>query len=211
MPPLSLERIPVGAIGTICYLVSNAAGETVLIDPGAEPDKILKRLQDKERTPVAILLTHGHYDHIEAIANIKEHYDIPVMGSREDEFLLEGSRQSVFVGRLVAPVLLDRVLLDGDVFELLDEHWRVIATPGHTPGSVTFIVGDWAFTGDTLFAHGSVGRTDLWGGSAVAIKASITQKLFMTLPDSMIVYPGHGDSSTIGKEKASHLRYQIFG
>ena len=207
MPSLSLQRIPVGPIGTLCYLVSNASGATVIIDPGAEPDKIIKRIHDKHLSPVAILLTHGHYDHIEAIAELKKAFPLPVMGSIDDAFLLEGSRQSLFVGHPVAPVKLDALLIDGQQLSLLDETWRVITTPGHTPGSLTFLVGDWAFTGDTLFAEGSVGRTDFWGGSTDALNDSIQRKLF-ALPDSTWVYPGHGNHSSIGEEKKIHKRYR---
>ncbi len=210
MTSLTLERIPVGSIAAICYLISDASGQTVIIDPGADPEKILKRLQDKQRTPVAILLTHGHYDHIEAVAAIKAHYPIPVMGSKDDAFLLEGSRQSIFVGRPVDPVVLDQAVTDGQVLSLCGEDWTVISTPGHTPGSVTYCVGDWAFTGDTLFANGAVGRTDLWGGSTDMLKTSIREKLFK-LPDAVWVYPGHGNHSTIGQEKAIHQRYDVFG
>jgi glyoxylase-like metal-dependent hydrolase (beta-lactamase superfamily II) len=206
---LSLERIPVGPIGTICYLISDPSGKTVIIDPGAEPEKILKRLKDKSRKPIAILLTHGHYDHIEAVNAIKAVYSIPVFGSADDVFLLEGSRQSLFVGRSVATVGLDEEVHDGDILRLLDHDWQVMTTPGHTPGSVSYVMGDWAFTGDTLFAEGSVGRTDLWGGSTENIKASIMNKLFL-LPDQILVYPGHGNHSSIGQEKSIHQRYDVF-
>ncbi len=209
MPPLTLERIPVGPIAAICYLVSDPMGQTVIIDPGAEPEKILKRLNDKQKIPVAILLTHGHYDHIEAVSAIKERYHVPVMGSKDDTFLLEGTRQSIFVGRPVLPLFLDQTLTDGQVLSLLDEDWTVIATPGHTPGSLSFVVGAWVFTGDTLFANGSVGRTDLWGGSTEMLKISIREKLFK-LPDALLVYPGHGNHSTLGHEKAIHPRYDVF-
>jgi glyoxylase-like metal-dependent hydrolase (beta-lactamase superfamily II) len=206
---LSLERVPVGPIGTICYLVSNEAGQTVIIDPGAEPDKIIKRLRDKQRTPVAILLTHGHYDHIEAVSAIKALFLVPVTGSHDDAFLLEGTRQSLYVGHPVEPVVLDEVIVDGQTLSLLGQEWTVIATPGHTPGSVTYVTGSWAFTGDTLFSDGSVGRTDLWGGSTESLKTSIIEKLFL-LPASTEVYPGHGNHSTIGQEKAIHQRYNVF-
>ena len=200
---LSVERIPVGAIDTICYVVSNVSGSAVIIDPGAEPEKILLRLQEKSRKPVAILLTHGHYDHIEGVALIKDTFSIPVMGSNDDAFLLESGLQSVFSGRPITPVTLDISLTDGQELLLIGTRWVVIATPGHSPGSLTFLTGSWAFTGDTLFADGGIGRTDLWGGSLKALKASLEKKLFC-LPSATIVYPGHGNHSTIGQEKRFH-------
>jgi glyoxylase-like metal-dependent hydrolase (beta-lactamase superfamily II) len=200
---LFMERIPVGPIGTICYTISDPKGEAVIIDPGAEPEKILNRLHDKKWVPVAILLTHGHYDHIEGIAAIKAAFPVPVIGSEDDLFLLDGLSQSGFVGHKMSPVTLDQVVKDGQTLMLLNTAWRVISTPGHTPGSLTYVTGNWAFTGDTLFALGSVGRTDLWRGSADQIKHSIFKKLF-ALPDSTQIFPGHGNHSTIGQEKAIH-------
>lgn len=206
---LTVERIPVGPIETICYLVSNEAGDTIIIDPGAEPEKILKRIKEKSKTPVAILLTHGHYDHIEGVAAIKAAFPVPVMGAKADVFLLESGVQSVFVGRPVAPVKLDAFLTDGQELPLIGVKWKVIATPGHSPGSLTFLTETLAFTGDTLFASG-VGRTDLWEGSQKTLKKSIEEKLFC-LPDATLVYPGHGNHSTIGKEKKIHQLYNIWG
>ncbi|MDD5456063.1 MAG: MBL fold metallo-hydrolase [Candidatus Margulisbacteria bacterium] len=206
---MQVQRIRVGAIDTICYIITTAQNQSIIIDPGAEPDKITSFIEQKKIVPKFILLTHGHYDHIEAINVLRQKYQLPVYVSEEDQKLLKPEIWSLLLGRNFANVsAADHLLKDGDTLELDELTVNVIYTPGHSPGSLSFVIENCVFSGDTLFAGGAVGRTDLWGGSQEQIVNSIKNKLFL-LPDDYIIYPGHGNSSTIGKEKAIHSRYKI--
>ncbi len=186
---MDVENLTVGPLAANCYILSSG-GKAVIIDPGAEPGVILKAVNGTEIA--AILITHGHSDHVDAVDEVAARTDAPFMAPAGDIRLLEG-RVNVRPGRL----LNDGDRLDFGVFSL-----AVIATPGHTPGSSCFFYPGVIFSGDTLFA-GGVGRTDLPGGSADALFDSIRERIF-ALPDDTVVQPGHGVQTTVAREKRSN-------
>ncbi|MGI6329936.1 MAG: MBL fold metallo-hydrolase [Bacilli bacterium] len=201
-----IKRIVVGALETNCYLLScKQSQETVIIDPGAESKRIVKEITDLKLKPKMIILTHGHGDHITAVNDLKEYYQIPLYVHKEEEKILLNSENS-FVHLLTGKDInftIDKYLEDGEIIKLGSLIIKIIHTPGHTSGGISLNCNNVIFTGDTLF-KGSIGRTDLPGGSLQEILNSIKTKL-LTYPDETIIYPGHGSSSTIGKEKESNL------
>lgn len=201
--------VVVGMVQTNCYIVAADDSETcVIIDPGDHSGRIINAVNESGRKPVAILLTHGHFDHITAVPELLKEYgdNIKVYASVSERELL-GSTElncSSVVDRPVA-VSADIYVNDGDTIEEAGLKFKVIATPGHTIGSVCYYVEDESvlFSGDTLFEM-SVGRTDLPTGSSAAIEQSIKNKLFV-LPDSVTVYPGHGADTNIAFEKNNNM------
>lgn len=196
---LNIYPVIVGPIETNCYLVANTVRETIIIDPGAEPEVIRATLEREELKPLAILITHGHYDHILAAPALGQHYTIPIWYPEKDHYLLSAEKA---VGILPKDFELPNVhYYDGT---LLQESFsiEVIHTPGHTKGQSCFLIEDNLFSGDMLFAEGYLGRTDLWGGSAEEIQSSL--KKLLTLANEIRVFPGHGQASTIGIERGYH-------
>ena len=199
----NIRSLTVGIVATNCYLVWNkATREGVLIDPGDEAERICSAIAEERVKLKAILLTHGHFDHILVAEELKEKYDVPLYASKEEKEMLENPQWNLS-GMDEGVTITDYIpVQDGDKLELLGKEWQVIATPGHTKGSVSYFVpGDipYLFSGDTLF-YESYGRTDLYGGSEAEIKKSIKEKLFC-LPDETLVYPGHEEATTIANEK----------
>ena len=199
----NIRSLTVGIVATNCYLVWNkATGEGVLIDPGDEAERICSAIAEERVKLKAILLTHGHFDHILVAEELKEKYDVPLYASKDEKEMLGSSRWNLS-GREEGIEITDYIPLeDGESIEMLGKEWKVLSTPGHTKGSVCYFVpGDipYLFSGDTLF-YESYGRTDLYGGSEEAIKKSIKEKLF-TLPEETLVYPGHEEATTIANEK----------
>lgn len=198
---------PSGTFAANCYLVAREAGaECVLIDPGQDAaPKVAAALEEHRLTPVAVLATHGHFDHVADAAA----FGLPVHLRPEDHGLLadpaSGASPQLLaaLGDAVRPVepveLVD--LADGEL-ELAGLMITAAHTPGHTPGSAIFRLGELAFTGDTLFA-GSIGRTDLPGGSVSQLEQSLADRL-LTLDDRTVVLPGHGGTSTIGRERQAN-------
>jgi glyoxylase-like metal-dependent hydrolase (beta-lactamase superfamily II) len=207
-----VTRLTVGGLDTNCYVLRDTgcrASPLALIDPGGDAPDIL-RLIDRAGLPLGlILLTHAHSDHIRALPEILDQWpDAPVAVSREDQAMLADStlNLSVFVGAAVAPRPRQlRQLQGGDRVEVGGLEIKVVATPGHTPGGLCFHLEHAGrhllFSGDTLFA-GSVGRTDLPGGSWRELAGSL-RRLFL-LPPEAIVYPGHGPASTLAAESAAN-------
>ncbi len=193
---MRLWTIPVGYLRVNCYLFADAAGsDAVVIDPGDGAEAILARVKDERLNVRAILLTHCHWDHIGAVADVAEATGAPVMLHRADlPWLREGSPR---------PVEPSRFLDHGDTVTAGTLHLEAIHTPGHSPGGLCYRAADRIFTGDTLFA-GSVGRWDLPGGSREELFRSLRERL-LTLPDDLPVFPGHGGPTTIGAERRSPL------
>jgi len=188
--PLIIKQIPVGPLETNCYLVScENTGFTFIIDPGDSPKIIINYLYRNEFIPKAVILTHGHYDHIGGLKIIKGELNIPLMMHKADLFMLKDYGISA----------AEKYLNDGDVLDLGREKLSVIHTPGHTKGGICLKGDGVLFSGDTLFRNG-VGRTDLPGGSEQELVDSLNNKLFV-LSDETIVYPGHGPETTIKHEK----------
>ena len=206
-------RYIVGPVCTNCYLlVNHKTGELLVVDPGDQAQLIEKQIEKTGAKPVAILLTHGHFDHIGGCEELKaaadayagEHGENPVKiyaGEAEKKFLLDTkSNLSKDMGRPVT-VTADVYLKDGEELDLDGIRIQVLATPGHTAGGISYYFpeGGFLICGDTLFQE-SVGRTDFPTGSMSTLVRSVKEKLF-TLPEETVVYPGHGDSTTIGHEK----------
>jgi len=158
----------------------------------------------KSLKPALILNTHGHIDHIGANKDIKEKFNIPLYIHSADSPMLGNVKQSemaAFLGVIDSPSA-DHLLNDGDKIKIGKSFLRVIHTPGHSPGSVSFLGDGFLLSGDTLF-FGGVGRTDLPGGSWKDMESSIKNKI-LTMPDEMIVLPGHGPFTTVGQEKRAN-------
>ncbi len=197
---IEVITLKVGQWETNCYLVTPEGGEkSMIIDPGAEPERILS--QAEGLTIKYIINTHGHSDHIGANGKIKESTGAPLLIHRDDASMLVHPEKnlSLLWGQEVISPLADRLLEGGEKIELAGMVWRVIHTPGHSPGGISLLGEHWLFSGDTLFA-GSVGRTDLPGASWEVLLKSIREEL-LTLDDEVTVYPGHGPSTTIGEER----------
>jgi glyoxylase-like metal-dependent hydrolase (beta-lactamase superfamily II) len=206
---------PAGAFAANCYLVAPAPGEEcVIIDPGQDAERGIEELLDRYRLkPSAVLLTHGHVDHMWSVAPVCGAKGIAAYIHPDDRELLADpgkglsllAKQQFMGGMTFAEPDDVRQLSDGDVITIAGLDIAIGHTPGHTPGSVTFRSReddlDALFSGDLLFA-GSIGRTDLPGGDHAAILKSLARTL--TLPDETIVLPGHGPQTTIGAERGAN-------
>jgi len=202
---------PAGAWQTNCWVVAPAAGEEcVIVDPGQGAEGPVDEVLTEHRLkPVAVVLTHGHLDHVWSVVPVCGAKGIPALIHPADRVLLSdpgrglGQPGTAVFGRLDWGEPDDvRELRDGEVLELAGLGFRVDETPGHTPGSVTFTAGDEFFAGDLLFA-GSSGRTDLPGGSWPQMQESL-RRIPLALPDDTTVRPGHGPVTTIGRERATN-------
>jgi len=202
---MHIKTMPLGPLQTNCYIIYKNK-EALIIDPGEEAEKVVQFIDDNALTPKAIMLTHAHYDHIGAVGHLRHHYNIDVyLHEAEAEWLEEpdynGSGR--FPGTSVKTERPDHLLIPGEL-SIANFSCEVKHTPGHSPGSVSFIFHNEkkVFSGDVLFKQG-VGRTDLYGGSMDELVRSIRGTLY-TLDDSYTVYPGHGITTTIGNEKQSN-------
>ena len=205
--PLLVETIVTGPFLENTYLVARGRGAPcVLIDPGDNPDVIAQRIEDLDLTPEIILNTHGHLDHIGAVQPMRRRYDIPFAIHPGDRPLLEnvnGQARMFGLDGYEDPEV-DRDLVAGETVHAAGIDFEVLFTPGHSPGHVTLrpVGENCVFSGDCLFA-GSIGRTDLPGGDPATLKRTL-EEVFLALPDEMVVYSGHGPSTTIGAERRSN-------
>ncbi len=201
-----VQTLALGPVQTNCYLVgAEPSREAVVIDPAWDADTILSKARSAELTIKAILLTHGHFDHIGALADVKEALKVPLMAhAREIGLLDTKGGANLFGFKIPAAPRPDRLVEHGETIEFGALKFEVRHVPGHTAGHVAFVEHQnrAAFVGDVLFA-GSIGRTDLPGGDYDTLIASITDQL-MTLPDDFKVYPGHGPPTTIGLERRTN-------
>jgi len=196
-----LKKLVVGSFESNCYIIGSESGKDgTIIDPGAEAEVILRKVKDLGLDIKHIVLTHGHIDHIGALKKVKEATGAEVaIHTDEAESLREQPLSTLFGLSHPTTPAPDRLLHDGDSIDIGDLHFLVLHTPGHTPGGICLLGEGVVFSGDTLFNCG-VGRTDLPGGSYSQLVNSLQTKL-MALPDSTIVYPGHGPETTIGTER----------
>ena len=192
---MEVQRIIVGQLQTNCYLVFNPkTKDTLIIDPGDDGDYIIRKIEDLELKPKMILITHGHFDHVLAVTELKLAFGIPFLMHKADLFILRRVQETTryFTGSQTdTPLMPDKFIKKNEMIIFGNEKLKVIGTPGHTPGGVSFYGKKILFSGDTLFADG-VGRTDFSYGSAKDLKESL-KKLFQ-LPRQTKVYPGHGNS-----------------
>ena len=198
-----IAGFPVGSVGANCYIFGDdATREVFVIDPGDEAERILAELRRLDARPVAIVNTHGHFDHVMAVDEVRRATHVPFWIHEGERPVLESgpSRAKVLFGIDLPPSPVpDRWIAEGDVLSVGGLRLTVRHTPGHSPGGVCLVGDGLVFTGDTLFA-GSVGRTDLPGANQDALFASIARVL-LPLPDETVCYPGHGPETTIGEEK----------
>ncbi len=195
--------VTVGMLEENCYLYAcPQTREAVIIDPGDEAEHILEMIQQQKLIPKYIINTHGHIDHICAIDEVSEVYPVPLAIHPADAPMYTDERNALIYGRS-APLVKrkpDILLQEGDQITFGTLTLKVLHTPGHSPGSICLVSqSHCVFSGDTLFQRG-IGRTDLHGGDYAQIEQSIRTKLY-TLEDDLVVFPGHGEPTTIAEEK----------
>ena len=206
-----IKQIPVGDYEVFTYIVAcPETKEAVIIDPAGEAARLAGVVQDQGFAVKYVLNTHGHADHVVANQELKDVLDVPIcMHEADDDFFSKNTSRSTVENDLgfPSPESVDVRLKDGDALEVGTLRVEVLHTPGHTPGSVCFLVAEHLFTGDTLFV-GAAGRTDLEGASLDSLLNSIEKKL-LDLPEETVIWPGHdyGDSptSTMGREKKENI------
>ncbi|WP_298704143.1 MBL fold metallo-hydrolase [uncultured Veillonella sp.] len=199
---MKLYRLPLGPLQTNCYIIGeDESPRCWIFDPGSEGPYLVDLLKERKLKPEAILLTHGHGDHIGAVQALVDEFSIPVYIHEGDTEFLTNSQVnlSAAMGLQITVSADIQYVVDGQTLVLGDFEFTVLHTPGHTPGGVCYYGHGLVIAGDTLFQE-SVGRTDFLGSSFDDLIAGIQEKLFV-LPNETVVYPGHGPETTIGHEK----------
>lgn len=207
MNELKLKTMVVGMVQTNCYIISNpVTREAIVIDPGDRAGKIEQYLKDNDLVCKAILLTHGHFDHIMAAAELAELFHAGIYALEEEAELLKNPKlnESFHIHRECS-LVPDVLLRDREVIELAGYRITVLHTPGHTGGGACYYFTDQniLLSGDTLF-YEDIGRSDLPTGNHRKLVESIVNQL-MVLPDDVKVYPGHGEPTTIGHERENNM------
>ena len=203
MGQIEIKSMTLGMVATNCYLIINKeTKEALLIDPADNALRISNVIEENVCTLKAILLTHGHFDHIMALNELKKRYNVPVYANEEEEDVLKQSslNMSGMIGQIYT-TQADIYVKDGEHLKLAGLDIIVLHTPGHTKGGVCYYLPEEKvlMSGDTLF-HCSIGRTDFPTGSMSQLVRSVKEQLFV-LPDDVQVYPGHDSVTSIGYEK----------
>lgn len=201
MPYLKLE---VGPLQTNMYVFySETSRQCYVIDPGAEAGRIIGLVEGEKLAPLAVILTHGHADHLGAAAELIGRFHVPLWIHEADEKTMFGeiNREIAAMFAMTLPPPAGRLLKDGETIGSDDLTLRVVHSPGHTPGSILLQSGNLLFTGDTLF-QGDIGRTDLPGGDDKQMRSSLNK--IRSFSPATIILPGHGESSTLERELASN-------
>ena len=197
-----LKALTVGPLETNCYILGDEKSkEAVVIDPGGDFKEIERQLKESNLRVKYIVLTHGHFDHTGALAQLKKSTNAKVLIHAEDASMLspDDQAQPFFLESGADPCAADGTLQEGDVIQFGENMLEVLHTPGHTPGGISLLIDKMIFVGDTLFC-GSIGRTDLPGGSFEQLIDSIKRKL-LSKGDDYLIYPGHGPATTVGEER----------
>ena len=197
-----VEQLVVGPLFSNCYIVwDDSVKQGVIIDPGEDAQTILERIKELGIEIKYILATHGHFDHVGAVAPLKRELKVEFLAHKDDFFFIEdGENAARRWGFMIEqPPKPDRFIEEGDTIEVGAFELEVLHTPGHSPGGVSFLYNGIVFCGDTLF-QGNIGRTDFRMSSFEELAKSIKTRLY-TLPDDTVVYTGHGPPTTIGAEK----------
>ena len=204
---LNVYPLVLGPVQTTCYVVSSQ-GRAVIVDPAANATKIIQYLGTKKLIPEAILLTHGHFDHIGAVNELAAKYSLTIYAHKSEKEYFDQPEVNLSTMTYQPFVLSEDLdyhwLADGATLTCLDTQVKIFHVPGHTSGSLCyyFVKDRMVFTGDTLFKQ-SIGRTDFIYGNHQQLVTGIRQKL-LTLPDDTLVYPGHGDCTTVADEKRNN-------
>lgn len=207
---LNVRSYNLGPVQTNCYIVSNKEKDCLIFDPGEEGARIISELRKNGLNPLAILLTHTHFDHIGAVDTIREAYPIPLyVHEKEVDWLADplkngSGKYGELPNYIINPPEEEHIIRTEGSLTIGAFTMTVAHTPGHSPGSVSFIFNEdrFAIVGDTLFEQ-SIGRTDLIGGSTNVLLKSIHDKL-LSLPEDTIIYPGHGNYTTPANEMDSN-------
>jgi hydroxyacylglutathione hydrolase len=197
-----LDKVVVGPLMVNCYVLGcKTTNKGIVVDPGEGAKLVLQTIEKNELNIEYILLTHGHIDHIGALPQIQKATGAQVYIHAKDQFLVDQAKTQaqMFGLPLPADCKIDEYFKDSDIIKVGNLEIKVISTPGHTPGSVSFLIENNLISGDTIF-EASIGRTDFPGGSYPQIVNSIKNKIY-ALPDETIIHPGHGQSTTVEFEK----------
>ncbi len=210
----TLIPMTVGVLETNCYLIKDTkTGSIICIDPGSDSSEILKKVEEEKGIPLAIILTHGHGDHLGAVSAVHVAWEVPIVIHKDDAEMLTSAEKnlSAAIGMHVTGPDASHIIEGDEKFTFGPFTFTALHTPGHTRGGICYYIEPpddvpILFSGDTLF-YGDVGRCDLPGGSLEQLTQSIREKLYV-LPEETKVYPGHGQSTTIGAEKTSNSYVQ---
>lgn len=205
-----VHTFTVGQMRVNCYvLVDTVSREAIIIDPGDEAGYLAEKIESLQAKPIAILATHGHFDHVLAASELQLMYRVPFVMCKLDQFLLDRMTQTAehFLGHAIVefPPKISQSLQDKEVIRFGKISLFVVSTPGHTPGSVSFYEKESGclFVGDTIFSGGGVGRTDFFYSDKSKLSSSVQH--ILTFPSSMKLFSGHGEETTILKEKVFHV------
>lgn len=205
-PSLDIYRLVTGIMASNCYILADKeTANMIIIDPGDDPEYIVNTVTQLGGIPMAIVATHGHFDHVLGGFTVEHSFDVPFYMNPKDKFLLDRMQQSArhFLGvrQVDPPPIITNDLLEGTEIRFGKNILRSFSSPGHTPGSMTLTVKGCRvmFVGDVLFADGGTGRTDQSYADRSALISSITQ--ILTFPPDTIILSGHGEQTTIQQEK----------